>query len=206
MSFCPYVSGPVAVRINLRDGDGFQTVGWTVDGVQPEEQVYTNEIFSDEYGGTSGPPIERQFMGKHAKINLSLVRYDLEVVKKMRHALASENWASHADGELVNVGGLITCGNRAFQILLVGSADTAATAANAGAITVATNLNFPNCWFDGPIRYPIGSKNTVWDFDFKALPFTTDTTQSGDGKTRLYLQNNHLVTNMATYAGSTQTA
>jgi hypothetical protein len=205
-AYCPYVSGPVLVKINLRDGNGFVNVGYTVDAVQPQEIFFTNDIHSDQYGGTSGPPIDRQFMGKQAKISLALVSYNLEVVKKIREGQGSNKWASGDPGTLVNIGGLVTCGNRAFQVLLVGEADTAATAASAGAPTIATNLNFPNCWYDGPIDYPIGSKNTVFTFDFKATPFTTDTTQSGDGLTRLWMENNHLVTNMATYAGSTQTA
>jgi hypothetical protein len=204
--YCPYVSGPVLVRVNLRDGNGFVNVGYTVDGVQPQDIFFTNDIHGDQYGGTAGPPIDRQFMGKQSKISMSLVNYNLAVVKKMREAQASTNWASGAAGTLVNIGGLLTCGNRAFQLLLVGEADTAATAASAEAPTIATFLNFPNCWYDGPIDYPIGSKNTVFNFDVKATPFTTDTTQSGNGLTYLFTENNHLITNMATYAGSAQTA
>jgi hypothetical protein len=196
----------VLVKVNLRDGGGFVNLGYTAEGVQPEEQFFTNPIHSDQYGGTAGPPVDKQFMGKSAKISLSLVEYNLAVVKKMREGQASTNWSTGAAGTLVNIGGLITCGKRAFQILLVGAADTAAVAADAGAIVIADNLNYPNCWYSGPVRFPIGSKNTVWDFDIEATPFTTDTTQSGDGKTYLWMQNNHLVTNFATYAGTTQSA
>ena len=203
-SYCPYVSGPVLVKVNLRDGNGFVNLGYTAEGVQPEETFFTNPIHSDQYGGTAGPAVDKQFMGKSAKIGLSLVEYNLAVVKKMREGQASTNWSTGAAGTLVNIGGLLTCGKRSFQILLVGAADTAAVAADAGAVVIADNLNYPNCWYSGPVRFPIGSKNTVWDFDIEATPFTTDTTQDGDGKTYLWMQNNHLVTNFATYAGSTQ--
>jgi hypothetical protein len=204
--FCPYVSGPVLVKINLRDGNGFVNLGYTTEGVQVEEEFYTNPIHSDQFGGTAGPPVERQFMGKKAKIGLSLVEYSIAVVKKMREGQASTNWSTGAAGTLVNIGGLLSCGKRTFQIQLLGAADVAATAADAGAVTIATTLNYPNCWYSGPVRFPIGSKNTVWDFDIEAMPFTTDTSQSGDGKTYLFLENSHLVTNLATYAGSTQAA
>lgn len=200
--FCPYVTGPVLVKVNLRDGAGFVNLGYTAEGVQVEEQFYTNPIHSDQYGGTAGPEVDRQFMGKSAKINLSLVEYSLAVVKKMREGQASTNWSTGNPGTIVNVGGLVTCGNTAFQLLLIGALDTAAIAANAGATVLADYLNFPNCWYDGPVRYPIGSKNTVFDFDVKATPWTTDTTQSGDGITRLWMQNNHLVTTLHNYAGS----
>jgi hypothetical protein len=203
--FCPYVSGPVLVKVNLRDGAGFVNLGYTAEGVQPEEQFFTNPIHSDQYGGTAGPPVDRQFMGKSAKISLSLVEYNLAVVKKMREGQASTNWTTGAAGTLTNIGGLITCGKRAFQILLLGAADAAAFAADANAVVVANNLNYPNCWYSGPVRFPVGAKNTVWDFDVEAFPFTTDTTQSGDGKTYLWMENTHLVTNFATYAGTTQT-
>lgn len=200
--FCPYVTGPVLVKVNLRDGAGFVNLGYTAEGVQVEEQFYTNPIHSDQYGGTAGPEVDRQFMGKSAKINLSLVEYSLAVVKKMREGQASTNWSTGNPGTIVNVGGLVTCGNAAFQLLLIGALDTAAIAANAGATVLADYLNFPNCWYDGPVRYPIGSKNTVFDFDVKATPWTTDTTQSGDGITRLWMQNSHLVTTLHNYAGS----
>jgi len=200
--FCPYVTGPVLVKVNLRDGAGFVNLGYTAEGVQVEEQFYTNPIHSDQYGGTAGPEVDRQFMGKSAKINLSLVEYSLAVVKKMREGQASTNWSTGNPGTIVNVGGLVTCSNTAFQLLLVGALDTAAIAANAGATVLADYLNFPNCWYDGPVRYPIGSKNTVFDFDVKATPWTTDTTQSGDGITRLWMQNSHLVTTLHNYAGS----
>lgn len=205
-SYCPYVSGPVLVKVNLRDGNGFVNLGYTTEGVQVEEEFFTNPIHSDQYGGTAGPPVDKQFMGKKAKIGLSLVEYSIAVVKKMREGQASTNWTSGDPGTLTNIGGLLSCGKRSFQILLVGAADTAAVAADAGAVVVAANLNYPNCWYVGPVRFPLGSKNTVWDLDIEATPFTTDTTQSGDGKTYLFLENNHLVTNMATYTGQTQSA
>ena len=204
--FCPYVSGPVLVKINLRDSNGFVNLGYTTEGVQLEETFFTNPIHSDQYGGTAGPPVDKQFMGKTARISLSLAEYSMAVVKRMREGQSSVNWTTGAAGTLQNIGGLLSCGKRAFQILLIGSADTAATAADAAAPTIATNLNYPNCWYSGPVRFPVGSKNTVWDFDIEATPFTTDTTQSGDGKTYLFLENNHLITNLATYAATTQTA
>jgi hypothetical protein len=211
--FCPYVSGPVLVKINLRDSNGFVNLGYTTEGVQMEETFFTNPIHSDQYGGTAGPPVDRQFMGKTARISLSLAEYSMAVVKRMREGQSSVNWTTGAAGTLQNIGGLLSCGKRAFQILLIGAADTAAEAAAvAGGATagntplMAVNLNYPNCWYSGPVRFPIGSKNTVWDFDIEATPFTTDTTQSGDGKTYLFLENNHLITNLATYAAITQTA
>lgn len=206
VAFCPYVTGPVLVKVNFRDGEGFVNLGYSTDGVQPELIHYTNPIHSDQYGGTSGPEVERQFMGMSARISLSLPVFSATLVKYLRNAQRSENWSSNANGQLVDIGGLLTCANRSIQILLVGQADAAATVADANAITLATALNFPNCWFDGPVRLNYGSKNTMVDIDLKATPFTTDTGQSGDGKTYLWLENTHLVTNMATYAGSTQSA
>jgi hypothetical protein len=205
MPYCPYITGAVTVKVNLRDGDGFQTLGYSPDGVSVEEMFYKNDIYSDRMGGTSGPPIDRQYLGKSARIPLQLVEYDLDVVKKLRMAQRSENWSAHVMGEIVDIGGLTTCGNRAFQILLTGASDVVAVAADANAI-VMTLLNYPNCWFDGPVRFPIGSKNTVFEFDVVAHPWTTNTAVSGDGKTRLFMQNNHLVTNLQTYAGTSQTA
>lgn len=200
--FCPYVSGPVLVKVNLRDGNGFVNLGYTTEGVQVEETYFTNPVHSDQYGGTTGPAVDRQFMGKSAKLSLSIVEPNLAVAKKLREGQASTGWATGAAGTITNIGGLVTCGNRSFQILLIGAADTAAVAANAGADVMADNLNFPNCWYSGPVRFNLASKNTTIEFDVEALPFTPDTTQSGDGKTYLWMQNSQLITTLATYAGS----
>jgi len=205
-AFCPYVAGPVLVKVNLRDGYGFVDLGYTEDGVQAEENFFTNPIHADIFGGTAGPEVDRQFMGKTARLSLRLSIYSLAVVKKMREGQSSTNWSAGNPGTLVNIGGLITCTNAAMQILLVGAGDTAAVNVNGNAVTMAANLNFPNCWYDGPVRFPLGAKNTVFDFDLKATPFTTNPTASGDGVTRLWMENNHLVTNMASYNGSGQAA
>jgi len=206
-SYCPYVSGPVLVKVNLRDGAGWQNLGYTTEGVQVEEHVHTNPIHADAYGGSAGPEVDRQFLGKSARISLSMPIYSLTVMKKMRESQASTNWSSGDPGTLVNIGGLITCGNTGFQLLLQGSIDQVAVAANPAASVMAKWLNFPNCWYDGPIRYTIGAKNTVFDLDIKATPFTSDATnQGGDGLTRLWMENENLVTNMGTYAGTSQAA
>jgi hypothetical protein len=202
--FCPYVSGPVLVKVNLRDTNGFVSLGYTTEGVSIEETVFTNPIHSDQYGGTAGPAVDRQFMGKSVKLSLSIVEPAMAVAKKLRESQASTNWSTGAAGTLTNIGGLVSCGKRAFQVLLIGAADTAAIAADAGAAVLADNLNLPNCWYAGPIRFNLASKNTTIDFDIEALPFTTDSTQSGDGKTYLWMQNAHVVTNFDTYAGTTQ--
>lgn len=201
-AYCPYVSGPVEVFVNLRDGGGFVGLGYTIDGVQLEETFFTNPVHSDQYGGTAGPPVDRQFMGKSARLSLSMATYSLTVAKKLREGQASTNWATGVPGTLVNIGGLVTCSNAAFQVLLIGAQDTAAYAANSGAITIARFLNLPNCWYDGPVKLPIGAKNTVFDFDISVLPFTSDTTNGGDGITRLWTETNHLITYLNTYAGS----
>ena len=92
-AYCPYVTGPVLVKVNLRDGGGFVNLGYTTEGVQLEETFYTNPIHSDQYGGTAGPEVDRQFMGKSAKISLSLVEYNLAVVKKLREGQSASMWA-----------------------------------------------------------------------------------------------------------------
>jgi hypothetical protein len=203
--FCPYVSGPVLVKVHLRDGNGFVNLGYTTEGVQVEETFFTNPVHSDQYGGTAGPAVDRQFMGKSAKLSLSLVEPNMAVAKKLREGQASTAFSTGAAGTLVDIGGLVTCKNASFQILLIGAADTAAqVAAEGGADVLADFLNFPNCWYSGPVRFNLAAKNTTIDFDIEALPFTTDTTQSGDGKTYLWTQNSHLILNMATYAGTDQ--
>lgn len=207
-SYCPYVSGPVLVKVNLRDGLGFQNLGYTADGVQLEETFLTNPIYADQYGGNAGPEVDRQFMGKTARVGLSLTTYSMSVVKKMVEGQAATNWAFHLPGTIVDIGALITCGNSSIQVLLLGEADvkaeaTAVSASVAAGTTplVAVNLNLPNCWYDGPVKFPIGSKNTVFDFDLKVTPFTTDPTRTANASTEtiLWMENPNRINNLATY-------
>jgi hypothetical protein len=198
VSFCPYVPGPVLVKVNLRNGDGLQTLGYTTEGVQVEEISFTNKIHSDRYGGTAGPPIDTQYFGKAARIQLQMVEYDLSVLKEIRDLQDATGFTAHAAGEIVDIGTLMTCASRSWQIVLVGERDVAAVAADAGAI-VMTTLNFPNTFVEGPLRYPLGAKNSVFDLDLMALPWTSSTAQTGDGLTRLYIEAATVINNLMTY-------
>lgn len=196
--FCPYVPGPVEVKVNLRNGDGLQTLGYTIEGVQVEESPFLTPVHSDRYGGTAGPPIDRIWLGKSARLSLQMVEYKLSLMKELRDLQDATGYTSHAAGEIVDIGTLLTCASRSWQIVLVGSRDTAAVAADANAI-VMTTLNFPNAFVEGPINYNLSSKNTVFNLDILALPWTSDTAQSGDGLTRLYLQAATVINNLMTY-------
>lgn len=180
--WCPYVSGPCLVKVNLRDGNGVVDLGYTAEGVQVEEQLFEQPIHSDRYGGSAGPPVDKQWFGKSARIPLQLVEYDLAVVKLMRQITIASTWSTMDDeGGIVDIGALTSCTNQSWQVILVGSLDSTSSH--------MTPLNFPNCFPTGAIRYPLGAKNTIFDIDLHAIPFTTDTAQSGDGKTYLWLNN-----------------
>ena len=202
MAIGPYVSGPVLVKVNLRDGNGLLPLGYTEDGIQVQHIPMYRDIFSDRNGGVEGSPIDRQFMSEQARLPIQLVEFEPQIMRRMLHIIAGDGSLGETTreiGELPPAGGLQAAENVAFQVVLIGSKDQAAlvtdpvtsTAGNdtdSGA-QVITPLNYLNCFFDGPIEMMAGSKNSMPSFEFRAFPITADGV-GGDGKQRLFITRN----------------
>lgn len=201
----PYVAGPVLVRVNLRDGGGIVTLGYTADGVEAQITPIYRDIYSDRTGGTESTPAVKQFLSAQARIPLQLVEFEPAVLRKMMHLVVNNGAAAASGriaGELPQGGCLSGLTTSSFQLILVGACDAAALAADAPAgagsvydadgAQVLTPINFLNCFYEGPITIPVGSRNSMPSFDIVALPTTSDTTAdpAGDGKTRLYIPRN----------------
>jgi hypothetical protein len=205
MAVAPYVSGPVLVKVNLRDGAGVVNLGYTADGVEWQMIPKYRDIYSDRAGGTEGSPIVKQFLSAEARIPLQLVEFEPIVLRKMMHIIVNNGAAAASGriaGELPQGGCLSGLTTSSFQVILVGACDATALAADAPAGTgstydadgaqVLTPVNFLNCFYEGPMTFPVGSRNSMPSFDILALPTTSDTTNNpaGDGKTRIFIPRN----------------
>jgi len=196
MSIGPYVAGPVIVQVNLRDGNGLVSLGYSADGIQVSDRQHYGDIHSDRYGGQQGPPIDRQFFGRSAVIPLQLSEFEPVVARRLRNML----FGTPAG---VNVVGCpLTADGKTFQVILTGSKDAAALVADANAETL-TPLNYPNCFLEDPVDVPVGSKNTILGLNIVAHQWTSDTAQSGDGVTRLYLdRSTEVIADLAAYSAA----
>jgi hypothetical protein len=196
MAVGPYVTGPCQIKVNFRDGNGLQWLGYSENGIEVQENFLYVDVNSDRYGGTSGAPIDRQFMGATARIPVQLSEFDPEVLDTCRKYLPTNGAGGEttlANGELPAAGCLVAAENQSLQVVLVGLKDAAALVADANALTLSP-LNFLNCFYDGSSRINIAARHAMPAFDFLALPSTADGT-TGDGKTRLYVPRSQTVYN-----------
>jgi hypothetical protein len=213
MAIAPYVAGPCLVRVNLRDGDGIQNLGYSLDGIEPQITPIYRDIYSDRSGGQESAPLLRQFLAATARIPIQLVDFEPVVLRKMMKMVVNDGAGgpgARLPGALPPPGCLTGQSTSSFQLILQGACDATALAADAPAgagdtyvedgAQVLSPMNFLNCFYEGPMTIPLGSKNTVVSFEVMALPTTSDTTASpaGDGKTRLYIARDATVFNNLT--------
>ncbi len=78
-------------------------LGFTENGIEPQEIEITKGVYSDENGGQEGLEFDHQVMGERHVIPISLSRFDAAVLKKMKRP-----WSVPlADGMMQTPGSLI---------------------------------------------------------------------------------------------------
>lgn len=107
------VAGKVSVGYNS------QTLGYSRDGVTIRFDPAFLEVMSDDYGGASGKPADRQILGCEANIVCELVKYDRTQV----HALTSYI-AGGTAFTLPALGTLMRQGSHTANLVLTGDSET----------------------------------------------------------------------------------
>lgn len=82
------VDGATQIFIAAPAAGSLEELGYTTDGCQIVEQLFTAEVHSDEFGGESGPPADIQYLGEMHIIRLNLSKYDEAVANKIRASSA----------------------------------------------------------------------------------------------------------------------
>jgi hypothetical protein len=132
-------------------------LGVTVDGVEIELRDYTEPVFTDTYG-PDVPFDEQQFL-EDALIRAQLVFYDDAQLALIRSRPASI--LGTAEGTVGNAGTL--WGGNATKLyfrLLVKSP------------TASLPYNFPNARLRNSASQKVGTRRTLWNLEFLALPYT----------------------------------
>ena len=83
------VDGAALVRVATPANGTLEDLGYTADGCEITEQIYTHDVPTDLFGGEQGPPTDVQYMGEVHVIRLNLTKYDELVVNKIRAGLAT---------------------------------------------------------------------------------------------------------------------
>lgn len=82
------VDGLATVKIASPLGGSLETLGYTENGVEITEQLYTGPVHGDENGGDQGPEIDIQYFGEMHIIRMTFTKYDETVIDKVRAGLA----------------------------------------------------------------------------------------------------------------------
>lgn len=87
MAVSVVVDGPVAISVDTGTSNALESLGYTENGVEITEQIYTSEVKGDENGGDQGPPIDIQYFGEVHIIRMLLTKWDPLVIAKIRAGL-----------------------------------------------------------------------------------------------------------------------
>ena len=88
MAITIQVDGPALIKIASPAAGSLDSLGYTENGADIEEQLFPYNVVGDQNGGDAGPPIDIQYMGEMHRIRLLLTTYDEAILNKIRAGLA----------------------------------------------------------------------------------------------------------------------
>ncbi len=72
------------VKIAAPFDGSLEHLGYSRNGVEPDQEPYFDEVPGDQNGGDQGPPIEIQYLGEIVRVRLEMTRFDDAVADKIR--------------------------------------------------------------------------------------------------------------------------
>ena len=84
MAAAVQVAGATTVKVDVGEGAGIESLGFSVNGVDVVEEAFWNDVPGDENGGEQGPPIEIQYLGEIVRIRVEMSKWDSSVANKLR--------------------------------------------------------------------------------------------------------------------------
>ncbi len=101
-------------------------LGYSINGVEIEEEIYSEEVHGDQNGGHAGPPIEIVQHGEIHRIRMVLSRWDEAVLQVLREYIlasggvntASGNGVSQSLGAAIPAGTLVFSNFASFRLVL----------------------------------------------------------------------------------------
>jgi len=149
MAAAVVVAGACLVRSGTGSASALEDLGYSINGIEITEKVYTSDVPGDQNGGDEGPPIDIQYFGETHTIRMELSKYDATVAAKIQ-----PKQLGGTAGTIGTAGTLYGAGSKSFRILLT-----------------ATNFtrNYLACVPRGePISLNAGTKFTKLVLEFEA--------------------------------------
>ncbi len=119
MAMTVVVPGPVLVRSGTGSAGALEDLGYSVNGIDVDEEMRTLDVPGDEHGGEAGIPIEEQYLGEFHILRMELSRFDTAVLAKIGAKLRGGT-----TGTLGTMGTLFGASGSYYRILLLGAAVT----------------------------------------------------------------------------------
>lgn len=144
------VRGPAIIKVGTGDAGALETLGYVENQAEAEVQPYFADIYGDQHGGQSGPPIDIQFFGAIARGQLVFSRYDSAVLAKLEPFVLGGTAGTIAAAD---IGKLMIQGGYYTRLLFH---------------TTSGPLNFPITIFRQPIRIPLGTQASIVSIGWEA--------------------------------------
>jgi hypothetical protein len=175
-----HVNGYATVGVaaaNTHTQNGFNELGWTVDGVEIAETHYAEDVYTDRLGGHI--PEDVQNFGMEARITLDLIKYDLDV---LRDVITREyqGTVGVTPNESSLAGDLMIACNKMFSVYIKRQyGGTTGDCKNPGSLATVNNYSsgtpegnwaFPQCYVVDERSYKVGTKVTRHRLVLRALP------------------------------------
>jgi hypothetical protein len=109
------VAGLVTVKADTGSAHSLETLGYTENGVEIQENMFTYDVHGDENGGDQGPPIDVQNMGQVDIIRMTFTKWDDAVMAKIRPTAYGGT-----AGTSPTAGALAIQGSGTFRLLIDG--------------------------------------------------------------------------------------
>ena len=128
MAIEPKSYGACLVRVDMGQGAGIESLGYTANGGQVRFNPFTLDVPSDREGGDAGAPRDVQYLNCSATINLELTEWEDSVGDKLKAWVPGATNGTFADSA---VGTLArTASAKTFRLILA---------------TTSEPRNFPTC-------------------------------------------------------------
>lgn len=140
-----HVPGATLIQVGTGSAAALEDLGYTVNGVDIEEQNFYIDVHGDEHGGDAGPPIDIQWVGQLHILRMTLSKFDKTILDKIRPGLRGK-----VLGEVLaaDIGSLIFAGGFSYRVVL-------------NSLTTAHERDYLQCVFRDPITANLGTKHQI---------------------------------------------
>jgi len=87
MAIAVVTTGPAHIQVDTGASNALESLGYTRNGVEIIETVFSGNVAGDQNGGDDGPPIDVQYFGQIDRVRIELTKFDTSILDKVRPRL-----------------------------------------------------------------------------------------------------------------------